>query len=90
MKTTLTDRGWVEVTAKHFNIEKFSSRNPMMSVKDWVEFIKRLKLDRKRKTCDCCKRPWIEVDGGVNLVFTNKGSKAICDNCLKTLKDCVK
>lgn len=87
MKTELTDKGWKEITVKEIVITSISERKEFCSIEEWLLFNKRQpKIGRKRKTCNCCKTNWEKLKGAVNLVFTDKGNKAICDNCLNTLK----
>lgn len=88
MKTQKTGWGWTETTTKHFRI-KFLEVKPFMKVGKWIESNKRLHLYEKRKKCNCCKKPWGQIDPLENmyLVFTDKGNKMICSNCYAELKE---
>lgn len=88
MKVEMTDKGWNEIVTTKVVITQFASRNPFSTVEEWNSFNKRHpNIGRKRKTCNCCKRSWNELTGGVNLIFTTKGNKSVCDICLSALKE---
>jgi len=85
----LTSKGWneIEIIETKIEITKFSSREPFMSIKEWLLFNNTYpKIGRKRKICNCCKNNWEDLEGNVNLIFTNKGNKSVCDKCFETLK----
>lgn len=87
-KIELTDKGWNEIVITSIEITEFSSREPFMTITEWIAFNKKYpKIGRKRKTCNCCKNSWEKLEGGVNLIFTNKGNKSVCDECLSLLKE---
>ena len=86
MKTEFTDKGWKEITTKYINVERFATKT-FISVSQWVHINERYtRIGRKRKTCNCCKKPWKELSGNVNIIFTDKGNKPVCDDCLQNLK----
>jgi len=86
MQTVITGKGWREITNKNIIVDRFGEK-PLMLVDQWVAFnIKHLKLSKKRKLCSCCKKKWTDIKGKVNIVFTNNGSKAVCDDCFKKLR----
>jgi len=88
MKVTLTSKGWDEVSVSRIEITSIPYEHTLHSVKGWLDFNKRHpKIGRKRKTCNCCKKSWKKLNGSVNLIFTNKGNKAVCDSCLQKIKE---
>ena len=87
MKTEFTDKGWREITIKNIIVESFGEK-PYMPISQWLYYNKRYgQIAAKRKLCPCCRKKWEEMTGSVNIVFTNKGSKPVCDDCLKGLRE---
>jgi hypothetical protein len=90
MKIKPTPTGWAEITTKRIKVTGFSEK-PFMKVKDWLSSSLRLfkGIPRKRKSCNKCRTRWahLPADSNINLVFTNKGNKIICDDCFKELKN---
>lgn len=87
MKTEFTDKGWREITTKNINVERFGSK-PLMLIGQWVDFNNRYpRIGRKRNICNCCRQKWTRLKGSVNIVFTDKGNKAVCDDCFLKLRE---
>ena len=84
MKIEITDTGWKEITTKEIKIigERWSGAFGNMTIKEWIESVKRTGLTKHRKTCNCCHRSWEDLSGRVNFFFTDKGNKEICDECV--------
>lgn len=88
MKSVLTNKGWDEITTQHIEVTGIASKNPIHKVYFWNEVNKQHPSTRRSKmSCDCCKTSWKKLTGGVNLVFTNKGNKTVCDKCLELIKN---
>lgn len=86
MKNMMTNTGWTETTTKIITVTALGKK-AILSVEHWVDFNRRYpKIGRKRKTCKRCRRKWTELAGDVNIVFTDKGNKAVCDDCMKELR----
>lgn len=86
MKVTKNDLGWSEIVTTNIQITNLGN-NPFTTIEDWVDFNNRFpKIGRKRKTCNCCKKEWEVLSGNVNLVFTDKGNKVLCDECYNFFK----
>lgn len=86
MKNEYTDTGWREITTKNIIVERFGTK-PLMPIEPWVDFNERYtRIGRKRKTCKCCRKKWTDLTGNVNIVFTDNGNKAVCDDCFKELR----
>lgn len=88
MKIEITKTGWKEITTKEFKIigERWSTKFfDNQTTKKWVESNKRLGLTKNRMTCNCCHKKWTDLPGKVNFYFTDKGNKAICDECVKAI-----
>lgn len=87
MKVSLTKKGWDEVTTSHIEVASIP-RSAIHSVEVWNSFNKRHPgIGRNRQVCNCCRLSWKNLKGYVNLIFTNKGNKAVCDDCLSKLKE---
>jgi hypothetical protein len=86
MKTIIKSGGWSEITTKNINITSEPTK-PFMTVEKWIESNKKIKLYHKRKSCNCCKTKWEKLTGYVYLIFTDKGNKTVCENCLPKLID---
>ena len=89
MKTEITNNGWKEITIKEFKIiskrwESSSFKN--ITTSEWIASSDRLGL-KNRKNCNCCHKPWRGMSGKVNFFTTDKGNKAICDQCMKKIKE---
>ena len=87
MKKTVTKTGWSETTIKNINITSLCiPGNPFATVDSWTDFNKRYpKIGKKRKACNRCGEKW--KSGYVNLIFTDKGNKSVCDKCYEYLKN---
>jgi len=83
MKVEYTENGWKEITTVNINITRIAKRK-FFEVENWLETNKRLGLkgEEFRTRCQRCKRKWEELTGNVNLVYTDKGNKALCDQCV--------
>jgi len=87
MKTKPTNKGWDEIKTTHIEIVRIPNKSTLTSVEMWLDFNKKHQnIGRNRKTCNCCKKSWSNLEGMVNLVFTNKGNKSVCDDCLRKLR----
>ena len=85
----MLDNGWEDIVTTKFEITAFSPKK-FCTVDSWVEFNdKNPAMIRHRVGCHCCKKKWVYLSGEVNLVFTNKGNKTICDECYNKLKECL-
>lgn len=83
MKIKKNNDGWSEIVTTNIKITNLGN-NPFSTIDDWLATNKKFpKLGRKRQTCNCCKKKWEKLSGNVNLIFTNKGNKVICDDCYK-------
>ena len=89
MKTEITSTGWKEITIKEFKIisKRWEGVFKDVSTHVWISSNDRLGLTNNRKTCNCCHRPWRGMSGKVNFFTTDKGNKAICDQCMKKIKE---
>lgn len=86
MRTRITNTGWTEETTKVITITALGKK-PLLPVAEWVDFSKRYpRIGKKRKDCERCRRKWTELTGGVNMVYSDKGNKAVCDDCMKELR----
>ena len=87
MKTIITDTGWKEITTKEFKIigkRWDDSFFGSITTKEWIESNKRSGTNKSkhRKTCQCCHRNWEDLPGKVSFFTTDKGNKAICEECV--------
>jgi hypothetical protein len=81
MKIEFTDNGWKEVVPNEVIISRKMPRSfGPIPIKEWISTNERLGL-KDRKTCNCCKTNWKNLEGGVNFYFSNKENKAVCDSC---------
>ena len=88
MHTELTEKGWKEVVTTHVNIIHLGNKDFSFDIEYWLDFNKRHpSIGRKRKSCNCCKKSWTKLKGKVNLVFTDKGNKSVCDDCYENLQE---
>ena len=88
MKIEITTTGWKEITTREIKIIGNKWDNPTFAhqtTKEWIESNKRVGLSKKRLKCNCCGRPWEDLPGRINFFSTNKGNKAICDECFKKI-----
>ena len=89
MKIEITETGWKEITTVEFKIisERWTnSAFANTTTKEWIESNKRVGMYKKgRETCGCCHRKWEDISGKINYFSTNKGNKAICDECVKKI-----
>lgn len=81
MKTVYTHTGWDEIVTKHYKVESVSSK-PLMTVFSWVQANQNIGV-KNRTCCHRCKTRWADIHGisSVWVVFTDKGSKTVCDTC---------
>ncbi len=79
MRIEFTATGWIELTTKNIVIRKKGGK-PLMTVDAWIKVNNRLGFT-DRQNCTACKRKWEALVGNVNILFTNKGNKVVCDPC---------
>jgi hypothetical protein len=89
MIKNITKTGWDEVTVVHVNITHMSEK-VFSTASGWVESMKKHpSLDKEgRNHCQLCNKKWIDLmpETKTYLIFTDKGNKILCEECIKNFK----